>query len=327
MPLYDNHGRELNYLRLSLTDKCNLRCNYCLPEHAKFAPAKNLLSDEEIFFLCEILFALGINKVRITGGEPFLRQGIGKMLTKLREMLPEGNINITTNGLLTTKYVPLMKSLNIRNVNLSLDALSPEVFFRITRRNDFDKVWNCLQILLENGFHVKVNAVVMSGLNESEILPLAKLAENYPLAVRYIEEMPFNGKGIIAEGGFISYRQIIEKLKTAYPSMKQLPAEKASTSLNFSDDALKGSLGVIPAYSRTFCGTCNRIRITAEGTLKTCLYDQGVLDLKKMLREKKLKNEITDALLNAFSQRKKDGFEAEKSRSESVTESMSLIGG
>ena len=328
--LFDNHGRPISYLRLSVTDRCNLRCFYCMPEKGiQYLPRTELLSYEEMLRLIRILAGLGVSKVRITGGEPFVRRDLIQFLEKLSEIQGIEAINLTTNGVLTAEHIPALKAIGISTVNLSLDTLDRNRFHEITRRDLLPEVMKTYEQLLSAGIKVKVNAVVMEGKNTIDIPAMAELAESNPVEVRFIEEMPFNGEGSHYQQLAWTHRQIHQVLGEIYPDLHELPAPPHSTARIYSSSRLIGKLGIIPAFSRTFCGDCNRIRITAQGTLKTCLYDEGVLDLKALLRSGKSDSEMEDSFKLVFNQRFKDGHEAEAARGKQspVKESMSAIGG
>lgn len=328
--LYDNHGRPLTYLRLAVTDRCNLRCFYCMPaEGIQYIPKNELLSYEEMLRLVGILVKMGITKVRITGGEPFVRKDMIHFMEALSKIEGLEAINLTTNGVLTWRYIDQLKAMGIRSVNLSIDTLDRERFKQITRRDELPQVLKTLHALLEAGIHTKLNAVVMEGQNEEDIIPLALLSKDLPLDVRYIEEMPFNGEGAHYNKLTWNYQAILAKLKSQFPDIQAAQAEPHATARQYHIPGHQGKVGIIPAFSRTFCGSCNRIRMTAKGQLKTCLYDEGVLDIKALIRGNKSDEELRAAFLSAFKSRAKDGFEAEKNRSKGneVSESMSTIGG
>ncbi|MGR3811111.1 GTP 3',8-cyclase MoaA [Jiulongibacter sp. NS-SX5] len=323
----DNHGRPINYLRLAVTDRCNLRCFYCMPEEGiKFLPKPHLLTFEEMVRMVSIMAEMGINKVRITGGEPFVRKDMMQLLQSITELNGIEQVNITTNGVLTAPLVPELKALGISSVNLSLDTLDRQRFIDMTRRDELSSVLKTLDALLENDIKTKINAVIMAGKNDEDIIPMVKLAKDLPVSVRFIEEMPFNGSGINKEA-FMSHTRIIDMIRETYPSLHKLQDEPNSTSYNYAINDFKGSVGVIAAFSRTFCGTCNRIRVTPTGTLKTCLYDDGVMNIRDLLRSENDNGVIKEKLYTAFTNRAKDGFEAESLRSAEVTESMTTIGG
>lgn len=328
--IYDNHGRPIEYVRLAVTDRCNLRCFYCMPaEGIRYVARKALLSFEEMKRLIHILASLGITKVRITGGEPFLRKEISTFIHDIARIEGIEAIHITTNGVLTTPYVPSFKEIGIQSVNLSLDTLNPKRFFDITRRDVFPEVMKCLEALLAHGIPTKINAVIMEGKNTEDIIELAEFTKDRPVSVRFIEEMPFNGSG--GSQAFLpwNHKKILARLQEVYPNLTKLPDGKHSTAAHYQVPGYKGNVGIIAAFTRTFCGSCNRIRITPQGQLKTCLYDNGVLNIRDMLRENPSDEPIIKALLSAFQSRAKDGFEAEMNRKDTkkVGESMATIGG
>lgn len=327
--LFDNHGRPINYLRLAVTDRCNLRCFYCMPEEGiHYLPKKELLTFEEIERLVTLMASMGISKIRLTGGEPFVRTDLMQLIWKIRQVKGIQDIHITTNGVLTAPFIPELKELGIASMNLSLDTLDRDRFKQITRRDEFDKTWKVLQLLLTAKIPVKLNAVVMDGKNIDDIIPMVELAKDHPISVRFIEEMPFNGEGNHYAKLFWTHHKIVEHIRLAFPSLQKVDDPKNSTAYHFQIPNFKGNIGVVAAFSRTFCGTCNRIRVTAQGLLKTCLYDDGVLNIKNLMREGRNDDELKQQLMKTFSNRPKDGFEAEQKRSnKKVNESMSTIGG
>jgi len=328
--LFDNHNRPISYLRLAVTDRCNLRCFYCMPEEGiRYVPRKELLSFEEIERLVRLMAGMGITKVRVTGGEPFVRTDLMKLLGTLVAIPGISDVHLTTNGVLTKAHVPALKSLGIASVNLSLDTLDRERFRSITRRDEFDHVWETFEALLQHEIPTKINAVVMDGKNIEDLIPLALLTKHYPVSVRFIEEMPFNGEGIHYPVLKWTHARILEALKASFPSLKRQEDPANATASHYKVPGHSGDLGIIAAFTRTFCGTCNRIRVTAQGDLKTCLYDHGVMNLRDLMRKGNSDKELQAVLLAAFTNRPKDGFEAEASRGVAgkIHESMSTIGG
>ncbi|TNE58260.1 MAG: GTP 3',8-cyclase MoaA [Bacteroidetes bacterium] len=328
--LYDNHGRRINYVRLAVTDRCNLRCAYCMPaEGVRFGPRSTLLSYEEVLRLMRLLVGMGIDKIRITGGEPFVRRDIMDLFEGLAGIPGLNTIALTTNGTLTKPRIPALKRLGIRKINLSLDSLDPERFQMITRRDDFYAVWNTLDELVREGFEVRINAVVLRGINEQDLVPFAHLTREYPVGVRFIEEMPFNGSGMEQGELYWNWKRIIDEIQLAFPALEKLPDPPHSTSMNYRIPGHAGSIGVIPAYTRTFCGTCNRLRITPSGLLKTCLYDKGVFNVRDLMRAGATDAEIQTAVQEAIGDRARNGFEAEERAlgNRSSRESMTTIGG
>jgi cyclic pyranopterin phosphate synthase len=328
--LYDNHGRKINYLRLAVTDRCNLRCFYCMPESGiTYLPKKALLTFEEIERLVHLMASMGITKVRLTGGEPFVRTDLMKLIRKITDIPGINDVHLTTNGVLTEPHIPELKALGIASVNLSLDTLDKERFKIITRRDEFDRVWNTYEQLLHHNIPVKINAVVMENKNIDDLIPMVELTKNQNVSVRFIEEMPFNGEGQHYAHLTWTYKKILEHLKQHYPTLQKITDPEHATAYHYQVPGYAGNIGIIAAFSRTFCGTCNRIRLTAQGTLKTCLYDDGVLNIRDLMRNEADDEVLKQHLLNAFNHRPKDGFEAEHQRSkhQPVTESMATIGG
>ncbi|MCV9386934.1 GTP 3',8-cyclase MoaA [Reichenbachiella ulvae] len=327
--LTDNWGRQMDYLRIAITDRCNLRCFYCMPEEGiHYLPKKELLTYEEILRLTQIFSSLGVKKVRITGGEPFIRKDLMHLLKGIKAIEGIESLNITTNGVLTESFIPEMKELGINHVNLSLDSLDPENFFRITRRNEYQKVMSTLDALLSHGIHTKINMVVMNGKNEGEIISMAELARHKNIEVRFIEEMPFNGSET-QQSKIWSAPQILETLRSHYPNLTAIQGDPHAPATQYTSPELNGSIGIIAAYSRSFCHGCNRIRLTATGTIKNCLYDNGVLDLKELMRSGTSDDQIKETLISTVKKKEKDGIIAEANRQNDagITESMSTIGG
>ena len=327
--LIDNHGREINYLRLAVTDRCNLRCFYCMPENGiKYMNRKDLLSFEEMTRLIRVFGDLGVSKVRITGGEPFVRKGIMSFLKGISELETIKEINITTNGTFTVEQIPALEKMGIKSVNLSLDSLDSQRFFDITRRDLFDQVMTTYRKLLDSKIRVKTNMVVMDGRNIKDIYLMLELTKYDDVSVRFIEEMPFNGTESQGNATIWPAKKIMTYIEEKYTHQKMVDPP-ASTSLNYKIPGYVGSFGIIPAYTRTFCGSCNRIRLTPQGTLRTCLYGEGQVNFRDLIRGGVTDEVLGDHLIKVVGKRAKDGFEAEKSRSATVpvSESMATIGG
>lgn len=328
--LVDNHGRKISYMRLAVTDRCNLRCFYCMPEEGlDWLSRTELMSYEEMLRMCQLMVQMGIEKIRITGGEPFVRKDIMQLLSRIADIDGLKDMTITTNGVLTAPHISDLKALGVKSINLSLDTLDAGRFFAITRRDEFAAVMNTLDELLKHDFEVKINAVVMDGKNTQDIAPMVALTKDLPVSVRFIEEMPFNGESHNYTGLKWDYLRILDEIKAHHPTIKKLDDEAYSTSYNYQISGHKGTIGIIAAYSRTFCGTCNRIRVTPQGALKNCLYDDGVLNIKDLMRTGASDEQIKQELLKAFNHRPLDGWEAERLRREQagIHESMATIGG
>jgi cyclic pyranopterin phosphate synthase len=288
-----------------------------------------LMSYEEMLRICKVLVKSGIEKIRITGGEPFARKGIMEFLTNLSNTIGLKELTITTNGVLTAPLVPELKKMGIKSVNLSLDTLDRNKFFSITHRDELPAVLETLKQLLHHGFDVKINTVVMDGRNTDDIISLVELTKDLPISVRFIEEMPFNGDSHTYQSLSWDYLRILDTIKQQHPEMQKLQDAAYSTSYNYHIPGHKGNVGVIAAYTRSFCGSCNRIRLTPQGVLKTCLYDNGVMNVKDLIRNGLSDETVMSEIINALNHRAKDGKEAELNRlnHEPVHESMSTIGG
>ncbi len=327
--LIDNHNRVIDYLRLSVTDRCNLRCNYCMPaEGINFVKKDKLFTLEELFTLSKIMVGQGVNKIRITGGEPFVRKDLMVLLRNLTTLKGLNDISITTNATLIGPHIDELKQLGIKNINVSLDAISKESFERITRRNEFETVYNNLLRLITEGFNVRVNFIVLDGQNTEDILPILELMKNYDIGVRFLEEMPFNGGSKTFNTINWTYENILNHIKSKYSEIELLPSPKTSTSVNYKIKGHKSTFGLIPSFSRTFCGTCNRLRISATGDVVTCLYAKPSTNLRDILRGENAEQNVIAYVLKAIGSKAKTGFEAQKLHSSSVFDSsMTSIGG
>ena len=327
--LIDNFGRQINYVRLAVTDRCNLRCQYCMPANGiDIVPRKELLTYKEMYRVIRVLTELGVDKVRLTGGEPFARKDFMSFLDMLsyNDLLEE--INITTNGALVANHIETLEKLEkIKNINLSIDSLDTHKFAKITRRDVFPEVYKTFELLEQSSLNLKLNVVVQSGFNTDEINEFVGLTKDKNIAVRFIEEMPFNGKGQREIGENWNYHKILEEIKSEY-SVTNIVSEKSSTSRNFSIENHIGSIGIIPAFTRTICNDCNRIRITSTGTFKNCLFDDGVFNLRDFIRKGASNDDLKELFLSLIKEKPENGFVAEANRKKgSVTESMSTIGG
>lgn len=330
MAIIDSHGRIINYLRLAVTDRCNLRCTYCMPHDGIDWMGRNdLLSYEELLRLTSILAKQGINKVRITGGEPFVRKDIISFLERLTQLEGVEQVSITTNGVLTAPFVPELKKMGIKSINLSLDTLDKQRFFEITRRDELEQVMQTMNVLMQYDMDIKLNAVVMDGKNTDDIVRMVALTKNTNLSVRFIEEMPFNGNNSAYHVPEWNHVRILDEIKKHYPDIYKLTDAPGSTSYNYQIPNHIGTVGIIAAYTRSFCGTCNRIRITPDGMLRTCLYDEGHLNLRDLLRNGANDSEILNAIVTAVNGKYIDGWETERNRQNHkiANESMATIGG
>ncbi|MEM7485080.1 MAG: GTP 3',8-cyclase MoaA [Bacteroidota bacterium] len=327
--LIDNHNREINYLRLAVTDRCNLRCNYCMPsEGINFVKNDKLLSIEELIQVGNILVEQGIDKIRITGGEPFVRKDVMVLLRALTKMKGLEDISVTTNATLIGPHIDELKELGIKNINVSLDSINKETFERITRRKQFETVHNNLIRLITEGFNVRINFIVLDGQNEQDILPILKVMKHHNVSVRFLEEMPFNGGSKNFTSIKWNYKAILEHIAQAYPNYQKQESPKTSTSINYKIPGHQGTFGIIPSFSRTFCGSCNRLRVTATGDVVTCLYGKPKVNLRDIIRKADGEENVKNAILKAVGNRAKTGFDAQHEHSNTVFDSsMTSIGG
>lgn len=325
--LIDPQGRTVDYVRLAVTDRCNLRCRYCLPEgYTNFLPKQQLLSYEELYRMLTALSELGVKKLRITGGEPFVRRDLINFLTQISENNLFEQLHITTNGVLTLPYVEQLQSLGFKGVNLSLDTTDRANFKRITGRDQLPAVMQSLDALLETEMRVRVNAVVLSQHNLGDLHDLVALGTAKAVDVRFIEEMPFNGTGTVNTKVW-TYQDILLHLSKKYDLIPERN-EPNGTAMWYRIPGQLGRVGIIPAYSRTFCGTCNRLRIDPKGNVKTCLYGKRQVSLFELLRNGASDDEIKQAIMDAIARRHPNGQSAEREMLQSEEHAtMASIGG
>ena len=325
--LVDNHGRTINYLRFAVTDRCNLRCNYCMPaEGIDFAPRSELLTMEESILLCRTMVSLGIDKIRLTGGEPFARKNIMELFRALATEPGLRELSVTTNATLIGPHIQELKELGVKQVNISLDAIDPDRFKKITRRDQYQLVMDNLFRLLENDFQVRINFVVLDGQNTDDIIPMLELQKKYPVAVLFLEEMPFNWGSRSFNSIHWNYKRILEHIKDRYPEFEKVPGPATATAINYKIPGHRGSFGVIPSFSRTFCGSCNRLRITAIGDVITCLYGKPKANVREMIRNG-ASGEFKETIVSVLGRRAKTGFEAQQEHEGVYQKAMTSIGG
>ncbi|OXB01661.1 cyclic pyranopterin phosphate synthase MoaA [Flavobacterium plurextorum] len=277
--LTDGFGRRHNYLRISLLEKCNLRCTYCMPaDGIALSPKASLMTAEEIFSIAETFVKNGVDKIRLTGGEPLLRKDFPEIISKLVSL--DISLSITTNGILIDRHIAVLKQFKIKKINLSLDTLISSKFHAVTLRNQFEKVIDNLHLLLNNDFQVKVNVVLMKGFNDNEIVDFVKLTQFLPISVRFIEFMPFAGNEW-DRSKMVSQNEILSLVGNTFSSdqMQKLEDEKNFTSRNYKIKDFQGDFGIISSITNPFCDSCNRIRLTADGKIKNCLFSNSETDL------------------------------------------------
>ncbi len=323
--LIDNHGRRITYLRLSVTDRCDLRCRYCCPETGiPLVPHDQILSYEELERLVRIFASFGVDKVRLTGGEPFARQGLLTFVKMLKKIPGVQSLFVTTNGVKASKHLDSLVTAGVDGINLSLDTLERKRYHQTTRRDCLEDVLRTFHGALERNIPLKVNSVVLEDSKDEELLSLIGLCEKNPVTVRFIEKMPFSGAEMISRNEGVS---LLERLKILLPGMEEVQMSQPSTARVFRLPGYSGKIGVIEGNSRHFCKSCNKVRITPTGMLKTCLYDNGVLDLRELLRSGCDDSEIAKRIQCCVQNSAIDGHAAEKKSNRLSEPCMAGIGG
>ena len=285
--LTDSYNRKMDYLRISVTDRCNFRCQYCMPEDIKFQDQSHLLSLDEMLTFAEACLALGVNKVRVTGGEPLVRKGVVGFVKSLKRM-GFTDVTMTSNGFLLKENLEGLVDAGLDRINVSLDTLQQEKFAFITRRNHFQKVWDAVMAALDTPLSpVKINAVALRGVNDDEISAMAKLTMRYPLHVRFIELMPLNGDtdGSRFRSLFIPGREILERAQEELGDLRPVEKEDpAAPADEFKFEGAPGTFGVITPVSEPFCARCSRLRLTADGKIHPCLLTDLDVPVKDAIR-------------------------------------------
>nr|XP_015824634.2 molybdenum cofactor biosynthesis protein 1 isoform X1 [Nothobranchius furzeri] len=304
--LRDGFGRRHNYLRISLTEKCNLRCQYCMPEEGvKLTPRNQLLSTSEVLTLARLFVQEGVDKIRLTGGEPLIRADVLDIIAELKKLQGLKTLAVTTNGINLSRLLPKLKGAGLDLINISLDSLVPAKFEFIVRRKGFHKVMEGIDKAAELGYNpVKINCVVMRGLNEDELLDFVALTETKPLEVRFIEYMPFDGNKWNFKK-MVSYQEMLDRIRQRWPDLERLQAGPADTAKIFKVPGFTGQLGFITSMSDNFCSSCNRLRITADGNLKVCLFGNSEVSLRDALRSGAPDEELLQIIGAAVGRKKK----------------------
>ncbi|NQT10637.1 MAG: GTP 3',8-cyclase MoaA [Desulfobacteraceae bacterium] len=308
LQLIDKYDRRLNYLRISITDRCNLRCTYCVSDdlHQRL-PHKEILRHEEILRLVRIGARLGISKVRITGGEPLIRKGVYDFLSELTKIKGLADVSLTTNGILLRDNIEKIKSAGIKRINVSMDTLSRQKYKNITGHDMFDQVWEGIESAQREGFNpIKINVVALNGINDDELTDIAELSFSYPFHIRFIEYMPIGTSHINNTGKHLLAPEIQERIKVLG---ELIPVEKGindGPAERYKFKGAQGEIGFIHALSKHFCNECNRLRLTASGKLRACLLSDSEEDLKGPLRRGCLDSELADVFLRAVSHKPHD---------------------
>ncbi len=297
--MQDLYGREITYLRLSITDRCNLRCKYCNPEgSSNWLPHDEILSFEELVSICRAASMIGIKKIRLTGGEPLLRPDFVKLINLISEINTIEKICITTNGVLLEDFAYEIRKSGLRHINISLDTLKRDKFNYITGMDLFNKVWNGIQKVISEGFKpIKINTVIMSGINDDEILDIAGLTLDYPLNVRFIEYMPLGCRSKWDLDTVVSSQKIKEIVENTYGELTPVENSRLSgPAILYRIKNAKADIGFIAPITRHFCNICNRLRLTPEGRLRLCLFSDEEIDLKSILRSGGTQEDLRNAI-------------------------------
>jgi cyclic pyranopterin phosphate synthase len=300
--LIDNYGRIAKKLRVSVTDRCNMRCGYCMPKNnTKWFDSTEVLSFEEIIRLSSIFANLGVEKIRITGGEPLVRPLIENLIKSIAKIPHIKSIGLTTNGLLLSDRVKKLKSSGLNSVNISLDSFKEDRFKMMTGINGLDKVISSIQKAKDAGLDVKINTVVVRGWNDDEVVEFANFARRTGITVRFIEFMPLDGMGIWRSDLVFSKKEMIEKLESnigkVFPVLEQEISAPAKL-YSFSDRI--GTVGFIPSVTEPFCNQCDRIRLTSDGRFLTCLFERPGYDIKSYLRRGASDEELSQCLIHCM---------------------------
>lgn len=327
--LVDSHGRAMRYLRLSVTDRCNLRCMYCnSADGYRLLSHDHVLRYEELLRVVRIMNVLGIERVRLTGGEPFARKGCDNFLVSLRQQFPKLDLCITSNGTLLEPYIPLFKKIKVSTVNLSLDSFDRETFAKITGKDNLSSVLTTLEELLNVGINVKINAVAMRGFNDGQIDDFVNFAKNFPVDVRFIEFMPMGHDTVWDKQVFWPAPEIkaaIEKrvrlIKVERLSLTSGPARM------YAIEGGRGRIGIISQITGHCCNTCNRLRLTSEGNLRTCLFDDREYALRPLLRNPRIDDTHIMRVITSATQRKPMGnLILERQRQGRAVAEKSMVG-
>jgi cyclic pyranopterin phosphate synthase len=327
--LFDPFNRRLNYLRISLTDRCNLRCVYCMPEQG--VPKlfhEDILTYEELLRLARLSVRLGIEKIRLTGGEPLIRKNIFELIKELREIPAIKDISLTTNGVLLAEKARSLWEAGIKRINISLDTLNPQNYARITRFDYFDRVWEGIQEAERIGFSpIKINVVALQGINDDEILAFGRLSCEKPYHIRFIEFMPVGTDNGWNTERFLSSEETLKQLQTLGPLIPVNGQGLEGPAKRMAYAGARGEIGLISPISEHFCPSCNRLRLTAEGRLRVCLFSDNETDLRTPMRQGASDAELEAVIQTAITQKPKEHPVRLNALQRKCLRQMSKIGG
>ena len=305
--LTDTFSRQHDYLRISVTERCNLRCVYCMPEEGvELSPSAKLLTSPEIVYLSSVFVSQGVSKIRLTGGEPTIRKDIAELMDSIGDLRRHGlrELCLTTNGIALHRKLDRMAQAGLTGVNLSLDTLDPFQFQIMTRRKGFDAVMRSINQILDMNrmgasIKLKINCVVMRGVNEDQIIPFVELGREKDIEVRFIEYMPFDGNKW-SQGKMLGYKEMLSIIRGKYPGLQKIADGKNETSKTYEIPGFVGRVGFITSMTHNFCGSCNRLRITSDGNLKVCLFGDAEVSLRDILRKQNGGNPINNEAFEAI---------------------------
>lgn len=297
--LADSYGRLARKLRISVTDACNFRCSFCMPKHPVWLPKKEILSFEEISRLVTIFASLGVEAIRLSGGEPLVREGVEELVKTLRSIHGISTVSITTNGFFLEERAAALKEAGLNGVTVSLHSLKKDKFENITGNHAYERVLKGITAAREFGLPVKTNCVVIRGFNDDEVVDFASLAHKTGMTIRFIEYMPFDGMKLWNPEKVFSGREMIERIKEFY-ELEPIPREPGSTAMAFRFRDSQGQIGLITSITAPFCGDCDRVRLKADGKLVPCLFSSSEYDLRPLLKEGASDGQIADFIKRCF---------------------------
>ena len=323
--LVDTFNRPVDYARIAVTARCNLRCSYCMrEEHEDTTDKESILNDQEINTIIQVLSSLGVTKVRFTGGEPLLRKNIVELVRQAINTTGIKTVSLTTNGLLLDRFLPALLDAGLTAINFSMDTLNRKRYHSITRRDEYDRVRNNLdQLFKTDAITVKLNVVLMRDINSDELQQFVDLTRDHTVTVRFMELQPFDDNQIWRTGRFFGADTIRKLLSGYYPDLHSVRGS-ATQYFSYTLPGHKGSIAIIPAFTRNFCNKCNKIRITSDGKIISCLYDKEGLSLLPQLRGNTSEDELATLFRQAVALKPENGRHAARN---AVRTSMSQIGG
>jgi GTP 3',8-cyclase len=327
--LIDSFGRVHNNLRISVTDRCNIRCTYCMPESVQFLPRKDVLTFEEIERFVRVAAKLGIDKIRLTGGEPLVRRDLPKLVSKLAAISGIKDVGLTTNGILLAPMAQALRDAGLKRINVSLDTMDPNRFRELTRRDGWEQVIEGIHAAKLAGFDpVKINAIAIKGVTDDDVVPLGRFAREYGLELRFIEYMPLDAGNLWDRAKVLLADEILDRLARGIGPLTPSPdQDPRAPAMDYDYVDGKGRVGLIASVSRPFCASCNRVRLTADGKLRNCLFALDETNLRPLLRQNEPNDEALARALRESVAGKWEGHEINTARFIKPERLMHSIGG